>query len=123
MCQPNAWVSHAINGVNTTAAKYCAELKIADAVPRSFVGNQLATTFALAGNAGASAAPIAKRSTNSAVTAVAARPSRPMELCSKVKRDHRKMRDASTRRAPKRSSSQPAGICESTYAQLKAEKM
>ena len=84
-------MSHAISGVKTTAAKYCAALKIADAVPRSSVGNQLATTFALAGNAGDSAAPIAKRSTNSAVTAAPALPSRPIELCSSVKSDHRKM--------------------------------
>jgi hypothetical protein len=27
-------------GANSTVAKYCAELKMADAVPRSAVGNQ-----------------------------------------------------------------------------------
>jgi hypothetical protein len=80
-----------MSGVKTTAAKYWAELKIADAVPRSFVGNQLATTFALAGNAGASATPIAKRSTNRPTTAAPALPSTPIAPCSKVNNDHRKM--------------------------------
>lgn len=121
--QPYACVSHAISGENTTAAKYCAELKIADAVPRSAVGNQLATTFAFAGNAGASAMPTAKRIANSAATASAALPPSPIVLCSSVNADHRKMLPAYTRRAPKRSSSQPLGSCASTYAQLNAEKM
>ncbi len=113
-CQLNACVSQAISGVNSTAAKYCAALKIADAVPRSLVGNQLATTLALAGNAGASAMPTAKRSTNSAATASAALPARPIVLCSRVNSDQRKMLPAYTRRAPKRSSSQPLGSCAST---------
>ncbi|MNP32046.1 hypothetical protein D3C76_1252030 [compost metagenome] len=51
-------------------AKYCAELKIAEAVPRSAVGNQAATMRALPGKDGASARPTRKRSMNSATTAV-----------------------------------------------------
>src|SRR3954465_5701294 len=62
MCQPNACVSQAFTSVKITAAKYCAELKIADAVPRSLVGNQLTTTLALAGKAGDFACSIVKRS-------------------------------------------------------------
>ena len=44
-------------GANSTVAKYCAELKMAEAVPRSLAGNQAATMRALAGNDGDSAAP------------------------------------------------------------------
>lgn len=84
-------VTHAIRGVNTTAAKYCAALKMAEAVPRSAVGNQLATTLALAGNAGDSDRPTAKRSTNSTVIAEPMVANRPSQPCISVKNDQAKM--------------------------------
>ena len=55
--QPKACTIQPISGANSTVAKYCAELKMAEAVPRSSVGNQAATMRALAGKEGASAAP------------------------------------------------------------------
>src|SRR5476649_300112 len=113
-CHPNEAVIKDSSNEKKTAAKYCAELKMAEAVPRAAVGNQLATNFAFAGKAGASAMPIAKRNTNNAMTAALALPARPIELCSKVKSDHKKMLAAYMRRAPKRSSSQPAGSCDNT---------
>ena len=78
-------------GANRTVAKYCAELKIAEAVPRSLAGNQAATIRALAGNDGASAKPTRRRSTNRAVTAAAAAPRTPTEPCSRVNSDQMKM--------------------------------
>jgi hypothetical protein len=59
-------------GANSTVAKYCAELKTADAVPRSLAGNHAATMRPLAGNDGASLKPTRKRSANSTTTAVPA---------------------------------------------------
>jgi len=53
-------------GANTTMAKYCAELNIAHAVPRSLAGNQAATTLLLAENAGDSARSTKKRNANNA---------------------------------------------------------
>ena len=47
--QPKAWASQPISGANSTVAKYWAELKMAEAVPRSLPGNQAATMRALAG--------------------------------------------------------------------------
>ena len=69
--QPQAWTIQPISGANSTVAKYCAELKIAEAVPRSAVGNQAATMRALPGNDGASAKPTRKRSMNRAMIALA----------------------------------------------------
>ncbi|MNV58476.1 hypothetical protein D3C71_1508560 [compost metagenome] len=90
-CQPQLWTTQAISGVKTTAAKYCAALKMADAVPRSAVGNQLATTLALAGKAGDSARPTAKRSANSTVMAEPMVANTPSQPCSSVKNDQTKM--------------------------------
>ena len=69
-CQPKWWTIQAISGVNSTVAKYCAELKKAEAMPRSRVGNQAATMRALAGKTGASVRPTARRNANSITTAV-----------------------------------------------------
>jgi hypothetical protein len=44
-------------GAKITVAKYCAELKIATAVPLSCAGNQAATIRLLPGKDGASARP------------------------------------------------------------------
>ena len=68
--QPYACVTHAISGANSTVAKYCAELKMADAVPRSLAGNHAATMRPFAGNDGASARPTSSRNENSATIAV-----------------------------------------------------
>src|ERR1700722_3374318 len=62
--QPYSWASQPISGANATSEKYCEELKMALAVPRSEWGNQLATIRALAGKDGHSAKPRAKRSAN-----------------------------------------------------------
>ena len=64
-------------GANRAVAKYCAELKMAEAVPRSLAGNQAATMRPLAGNDGASAKPTRRRSANRAVTATAPAPRTP----------------------------------------------
>src|SRR3712207_8397561 len=41
--------SQPMMGANSAVAKYCAELKMAEAVPRSLAGNQAATMRPLAG--------------------------------------------------------------------------
>src|ERR1041385_3404742 len=97
MRQPNQCVIAAISGVKAIAAKYCAELKMADAVPRSTAGHHQAPSFALAGKAGDSANPTAKRRTNSVVTAprpVATAAPHPVAACSNVNSDHAKMLQA-----------------------------
>src|SRR3954469_24717448 len=80
-CQPNWCVIVPMIGAKRTVAKYCAELKIALAVPRSAVGNHAATIRAFAGNDGDSASPSRKRSTKRGTTAEAA-PSTPTNPCS-----------------------------------------
>src|SRR3984885_14902086 len=62
--QPYSWASQPISGAKATSEKYCEELKMALAVPRSELGNQLATIRALAGKLGHSAKPSARRSRN-----------------------------------------------------------
>src|SRR5580698_5705783 len=62
--QPYSWASQPISGANATSEKYCEELKMALAVPRSECGNQLATIRALSGKDGHSAKPRAKRRAN-----------------------------------------------------------
>ena len=79
-----------MTGAKITVAAYCAELKIALAVPRSAVGNHAATIRLFAGNEGASAAPSKKRSVNNATIAVVA-DSPPTNPCSKVNTDHSAM--------------------------------
>ncbi|MNW17590.1 hypothetical protein D3C71_2168230 [compost metagenome] len=74
-------------------AKYCAELKIADAVPRSAVGNQAATMRALPGNDGASAKPTRKRRVNRVTTAQATG-MLPTKPCIRVNSDQVKMLNA-----------------------------
>src|ERR1700740_558724 len=69
-----------------TVAKYCPELKMADAVPRSLPGNQAATIRAFAGNDGASAQPTRKRSANSTTTALAPL-KKPIKPCITVNSD------------------------------------
>ncbi|MNT07012.1 hypothetical protein D3C72_1417000 [compost metagenome] len=67
--QPHAKVSQPSSGEKRASEKYCAELKIAEAVPRSLVGNQAATIRALAGNDGASEKPSIKRIQNMEIPA------------------------------------------------------
>ena len=77
-------------GVNSTVAKYCEELKKAEAVPRSEVGNQAAVMRALAGKTGASESPTRSRRLKRTATAV--NPvKKPTVPCSSVKADHRKI--------------------------------
>jgi hypothetical protein len=78
-------------GANSAVAKYCAELKMAEAVPRSLAGNQAATMRPLAGKEGASARPTSRRNVNRVTTAAAPDPRRPTEPWSKVKSDQIKM--------------------------------
>ena len=68
--QPAATTSQPISGEKAAVAKYCAELKMAAAVPRSLVGNQAATMRELPGNDGPSARPTSNRRMNSRPTAV-----------------------------------------------------
>ena len=102
-----------ISGAKSTVAKYWAELKTAEAVPRSAAGNQAATMRALPGNDGASKSPTRKRRTNSATSAPWT-PSRPTKPWRKVNSDHRKIPAPYTRLEPNRSSSQPPGTWPST---------
>ena len=71
-------------------AAYCAELKMAAAVPRSLAGNHAATMRLFAGKDGASAAPTRKRRQNT--MAMAAAPvKKPIAPCASVKTDHSRM--------------------------------
>jgi hypothetical protein len=54
--------------VNTASERYCAELKIAPANPRSSAGNQAAMMRPQAGATGASSRPSTTRSTKMAIT-------------------------------------------------------
>src|SRR6185369_3016772 len=66
--QPNLCMMPPITGAKNTVAAYWAELKIAEAVPRSAVGNHAATMRLLAGRDGDSAAPSRSRSRKSTTT-------------------------------------------------------
>src|SRR6187549_343047 len=85
--QPKVWVIQPMIGEKSTVAKYCAELKIALAMPRSAVGNQAATMRAFAGKDGDSATPSRNRSTNS-VTSATPGTNQPTQPCNKVNTDH-----------------------------------
>ena len=63
--QPKEKVIQPISGAKITVAKYCAELKIAEAVARSLLGNHAATTRPLPGKDGNFATPSMKRNPNS----------------------------------------------------------
>ena len=63
-CQSKVCTSQPMKGAKTTREKYCAELKMAEAVPRSEPGNQAATSRALPGKEGLSARPTMKRMAN-----------------------------------------------------------
>ncbi|MOA19371.1 hypothetical protein D3C78_1397490 [compost metagenome] len=77
-------------GAKITVAKYCAELKIATAVPLSCAGNQAATIRLLPGNDGASASPTRKRKVKSAT--IMPKPLKTStKPCSSVNRDQIKM--------------------------------
>src|SRR6202011_2479009 len=91
--QPNSCAIQPVSGANSTVAKYCPELKKAEAVPRSLPGNQAATMRALAGNDGASARPTRKRNANNRTIAVPPA-KKPMEPCMNVKTDQIKMLQA-----------------------------
>src|SRR3954468_14965136 len=97
-----------MSGANITVAKYCAELKIADAVPRSAVGNHAATIRGLPGNEGDSARPMRKRSENSA-TAGAIKLIHPTNPCNAVNADHTSRLKAYTFFEPEGSSRHPPG--------------
>src|SRR3989337_2686951 len=100
-------------GAKMAVAKYCAELKIADASPRSLAGNHADVRRPLPGNDGASAAPTARRSVNSAATA--APPVRkPTVPWNNVKRDHNVRPKKYVVLEPNRSRSQPPGNWAST---------
>src|SRR6516164_6447631 len=81
--------SQPMNGAKSTSEKYCDELKIADAVPRSFVGNQAATKRPLPGKHGDKAKPVRNNNTNSTANAVL--PCRlPVKPMSNTRNDDRK---------------------------------
>src|SRR4051812_48564302 len=89
-CQPYQWVIHPMMGANMTVAKYWDELKMADAVPRSLVGNHAETMRPFPGNDGASARPRSRRRMNKVAKADAMW-NTPTNPCSSVKSDQRKM--------------------------------
>ena len=88
--QPTSCVSQPMIGAKITVAKYCAELKIATAVPLSCAGNQAATMRLFPGKEGASAKPTRKRSVKSATIMP-----KPLKIstnpCSRVNIDQIKM--------------------------------
>src|SRR4051812_50066163 len=67
--QPNSCAIQPISGAKITVAKYCPELKNAEAVPRSLLGNQAATMRALAGDEGGSGVPTREGQPNSTTVA------------------------------------------------------
>src|SRR6185437_478543 len=67
-CQPKRWMIQPM-GASSTSEKYCDALKMEEAVPRSFVGNQAATNRPLPGNVGAKENPIRNNSANSTTNA------------------------------------------------------
>jgi hypothetical protein len=89
--QPSLWVIPPMSGVNSTIAKYWAELKMAAARPRSDTGNQAATIRLLAGNDGASAAPSSRRSPNKEPIAARVAPKKPTNPWATVKNDQVRM--------------------------------
>ncbi len=101
-----------ITGANTAVARYWAELKIADAVPRSLAGNQLVTIRAFAGKDGASATPTSARKAKRTTTAAPA-PTKATPPCSRVKTDQLTRLAKYTRREPNRSRAHPLGTCAS----------
>src|SRR3954467_6217101 len=87
---PKSCAIQPMSGAKMTVAKYCPELKKAQAVPRSALGNHAATTRALAGKDGASAKPTRKRRRKRAVIAPPT-DRKPTQPCRKVKIDQTMM--------------------------------
>ena len=89
-CQSKLCTSQPMKGAKTTSEKYCAELKMAEAVPRSLPGNQAATSRALPGKEGLSARPTMKRMTNRPMKIMppARKPEKPWN---RVNSDHKAM--------------------------------
>jgi hypothetical protein len=86
---------------------------MAVAVARSAVGNQEAVIRALPGKHGALAKPTSKRRRNIEVTAQVPG-SQPTKPCSRVSVDQMNSARVYTGLVPKRSNSQPPGICPIT---------
>src|SRR5579862_8306096 len=97
-------------GAKIGKAKYCDELKMAEARPRSEVGNHAATMRPLPGNTGDCASPEQMRKMKIAVNAALAftNPAQPVR---NAKVDQRIMAIPYTRFEPKRSSKPPEGSC------------
>src|SRR6266702_8682160 len=120
LCQPYFSVSHPKSPPNANREKYCEALKMADARPRSAVGNHAATIRPLPGNTGDCASPESSRSPNITLKAQAAGayPANPIAI---AQMDQTTMLIPYTRFDPKRSNSPPDGNCPATYAQPKPE--
>src|SRR3979409_39653 len=88
--QPYSCASQPISGAKATSEKYCEALKMALAVPRSALGNQLATMRALAGKDGASAKPNIRRRTKRLIS-TGTKASQVTKACTAVKMAHRVM--------------------------------
>src|ERR1035437_10274355 len=114
-------MSHPKSGPKIHSEEYCDALKIAQAPPRSAVGNQVATMRPLPGKTGVCARPEANRMTKIALKthAVARCPVSPM---SNADTDQQTILIPQTRLEPKRSSNPPEGNWPSAYAQLNPEK-
>src|ERR1700728_4571033 len=99
-------------GANTTREKYCEALKMAEAWPRSVVGNQAATMRPLPGKTGAWAKPEKnlKAQRRLKATATGAYPTSPDKT---AQIDQHTMLMPYTRFEPYRSSRPPAGSCAS----------
>ncbi len=108
--QPNSLAIQPITGANTTREKYCEELKIEEARPRSVVGNHAATMRPLPGKTGAWAKPERNRKAHRRVnaTATGANPTSPDKS---AQIDQHTMLMPYTRFEPNRSRRLPAGNC------------
>src|ERR1700744_4256049 len=95
-------------GANNGSAKYCEELKRAEARPRSVVGNHAATMRPLPGKTGDCARPEQMRRTKITEKTRLAR-AKPAQPVRKAKMDQSRMLMPYTRFEPKRSSRPPEG--------------
>src|SRR5215469_6969787 len=105
---PRACVIQPMIGANNTSAKYCDELKIAEAVPRSAAGNHAATIRPFPGKTGDCASPDTSLKPSITMNTKAAgrypaKPTRAPQI------DQQTMLTPYTRFDPKESSSPPAG--------------
>src|ERR1700753_4253406 len=88
--QPQRCVIHAMPGAKRTSEKYCAELNVAEARPRSAEGNHVVTMRPLPGKTGACTSPESRRMA-SVTPKISAGASPPAKPTSSAQSDHARM--------------------------------